>query len=87
MHDPVFPRFPLVVGDGRLGEFAEVREHGFFHLAQPVLHVAARLQALCSVIGVKVSLKTICSVVFLFVQMIEMTVLKTFSKKYAPPMH
>ena len=34
-----------------------------------------------------VSLKTIHSVVFLFVQMIGMPILKTLSKKYASPMH
>ena len=33
------------------------------------------------------TLKTICSVVFLLVQMIEMPALKTFSKKFASPMH
>lgn len=44
--NPILPRLALEVCDGGLGEFPEIGEHSFFHLAQPVLHIASSLQPL-----------------------------------------
>lgn len=38
---PLCPRFALVVSDGRFAQTTQRCEHGFFHFAEPFLHIAS----------------------------------------------